>query len=325
MAVRPENISGRGHILVNLTRGTIEGGRNTDRPVSLASFTKLWTAATILNMGVPYNSREMREYLTRSYNDLGVVLAAQAMGMHAQAAQARRYLTGSSTANNIPAPLRQQIEGRFAVHMMDLARRLGMTTARADNTSGMNWDGVGPTASPADAARLLRYLHARDGGQFLQAHASPDNPQHTMRGYLSGLNIIGAKSGTLPMAGHYVGGMVFRGHNGDMYAGFFNTTDGGKRQAMARALVGLGRSGEHRTLGYLDQRAPAPAVAQMPAAPHSAIPPASSSPYAPRPYSGIHYPPPQAASPRPVMASPFVQPFMLPPPRPYHAPPRPFG
>ena len=73
-------IPARAFIDVNLSAARLVAGHAVDQPVQLASVMKYMTAAALLAMGARFKPADMRTYLSRSHNDLGCVMAAEARG-----------------------------------------------------------------------------------------------------------------------------------------------------------------------------------------------------------------------------------------------------
>jgi hypothetical protein len=276
----------KGYLLVDIDSGRIEAEKNGDKALPLASNTKMWTAATLVHLsekhGTTFKVSEMRRYLARSDNDLGIYMAAKVMAQlpgenanrFAELADKikdgetvyRRnkkgkkvpvnisYIDDSPTSNRIPKRIRDEVEGAFSKHMAEFGKTIHLSDkADPKNTSGMNWDGTGPVATPKDMAKIYKYLHEVDIQDkkrknqvgFLSSVASPDG-RHTMSGYLGGRNVEAAKSGTI--RGNYVGSLIFKGENGATYAGFFNANSGSSRKNLAEAMLKVGRDGKEQSL-----------------------------------------------------------------------------
>ena len=223
----------RAEIVVNLDTGAIIRGNRVDNPVPLASVTKLMTAATIFHLNNTdsnrrrtYSDNQMGRFLSRSTNEIGDQLARQ-------------------TSGSVQA---------FVAQMNEHARRIGMQNSNFTNTTGLNPDGVGPTASPADVARLLSWFHRQPGGDdFLRRYASPDSGfGHTMSYAFEHGGVIGAKTGTNPQAGDVTGAVLFRGANNQTYATFIHTNNTGERPTMISQAIQAARSPRQQVIGQLD-------------------------------------------------------------------------
>ncbi len=237
---------GRSEITVNLDTGDIIRANRPEAAVPLASVTKLMTAATVfhlnntMNGGRPtYSAAQMGRFLSRSTNEIGDQLARQ-------------------TCGSVPS---------FINQMNEHARRIGMQNFNFTNTTGLNPDGTGPTASPADVARLLSWFHRQPGGDdFLRRYASPDSGHgHTMGYAFDQGGVIGAKTGTNPGAGDVTGAVLFRGANNHTYATFIHTNSTGERPNMISQAIQAARARHQQVVGRLQINQPAtPQLADAP-------------------------------------------------------------
>lgn len=243
---------GKCEIVCDLNTGEVIRGNKMTSAVPLASVTKLMTAATAFYLKGKYSHYQMGRFLSRSDNSMGPIIARQTSGS----------------------------EAKFVAEMNAHAHRIGMKHSNFMNTTGLNPDGTGPTASAADIVRLLRWFHTQPGGdEFLKKYASPKSGfGHTMGYAFAQGGVIGAKTGTNPQAGDVTGAVLFKGDKGHTYAAFMHGKDTEARKELIPELIQEARNGKpKKAVAYLDTSRPTPGKAAP--AKYAGVQPKTSSPW----------------------------------------------